>query len=88
MNLFCDVLPQVQRPPQIPEEVPETVDKWLEELGLTDYVDNFHLNGIYCPLAAINLTKRDLQLMGVYMQGHRKKILLSLAAIKESLFRR
>ncbi|XP_050713120.1 uncharacterized protein LOC126996568 isoform X5 [Eriocheir sinensis] len=78
----------VQRPPQIPEEVPETVDKWLEELGLTDYVDNFHLNGIYCPLAAINLNKRDLQLMGVYMQGHRKKILLSLAAIKESLFRR
>lgn len=82
------VFPQVQRPPQVPEEVPETVDKWLEDLGLTDYVDNFHLNGIYCPLAAINLNKRDLQLMGVYMQGHRKKILLSLAAIKESLYRR
>ncbi|KAK8397664.1 hypothetical protein O3P69_004444 [Scylla paramamosain] len=78
----------VQRPPQVPEEVPETVEQWLEGLALTDYVDNFHLNGIYCPLAAINLTKRDLQLMGVYMQGHRKKILLSLAALKESLFRR
>ncbi|XP_045111607.1 uncharacterized protein LOC123504824 isoform X2 [Portunus trituberculatus] len=77
----------MQRPPQVPEEVPETVEQWLEGLALTDYVDNFHLNGIYCPLAAINLTKRDLQLMGVYMQGHRKKILLSLAALKESLFR-
>ncbi|KAG0713893.1 Caskin-1 [Chionoecetes opilio] len=78
----------MQQPPQVPEEVPETVEQWLEGLGLTDYVENFHLNGIYCPLAALNLNKRDLQLMGVYMQGHRKKILLSLTALKESLFRR
>ncbi|XP_069952856.1 caskin-2 isoform X2 [Cherax quadricarinatus] len=78
----------VRRPPPVPEDVPETVQEWLESLGLPDYIENFHQNGIYCPLAALGLTKRDLQLMGVYMLGHRKKILLAIIGLKEALFRK
>ncbi|KAG7172245.1 Caskin-1-like 1 [Homarus americanus] len=78
----------VKRPPPIPDDVPETIQVWLESLGLPDYVENFHQNGIYCPLAALGLTKRDLQLMGVYMLGHRKKILLAIIGLKEALFRK
>ncbi|XP_069175732.1 LOW QUALITY PROTEIN: caskin-2 [Procambarus clarkii] len=78
----------VRRPPPVPDEVPETIQEWLEGLGLPDYVENFHQNGLYCPLAALGLTKRDLQLMGVYMLGHRKKILLAIIGLKEALFRK
>ncbi|CAL4250583.1 unnamed protein product, partial [Meganyctiphanes norvegica] len=45
----------------IPGTVPETSEVWLKSLGLPDYIDHFHQNNIYCPLAAIGLNKRDLQ---------------------------
>lgn len=78
-------LEQVREGIPIPTTVPETSEDWLESLGLPDYIDHFHQNNIYCPLAAIGLNKRDLQVMGIYMQGHRKKILLAIQALKESL---
>ncbi|XP_042883969.1 caskin-1-like isoform X2 [Penaeus japonicus] len=78
----------VKQPPSIPEVVPETCQEWLTSLGLQEYVENFHQNGIYCPLAALGLSKRDLQVMGVYMLGHRKKILLAIAGLKEALLRK
>lgn len=78
----------VKQPPAIPDAVPETCQEWLTALGLQEYVENFHQNGIYCPLAALGLSKRDLQVMGVYMLGHRKKILLAIAGLKEALLRK
>ncbi|XP_071533375.1 uncharacterized protein [Panulirus ornatus] len=78
----------VRKPPPAPEQIPETIEEWLESLALQDYVENFHQNGIYCPLAALGLTKRDLQLMGIYMLGHRKKILLAILGLKEALYRK
>ncbi|XP_066988132.1 caskin-2-like isoform X2 [Macrobrachium rosenbergii] len=78
----------VKRPPPVPDDIPETCEEWLSSMGLEDYIENFHQNGIYCPLAALGLTKRDLQVMGIYMLGHRKKILLAILGLKESLLRR
>lgn len=83
---FLPVFLQVKRPPRVPAEVPETIEEWLRTLNLEDYTENFHQNGLYCPLAAVGLSKRDLQLMGVYMQGHRKKILLALSGLSQALF--
>ncbi|KAL7647960.1 UNVERIFIED_CONTAM: hypothetical protein RMT77_001576 [Armadillidium vulgare] len=74
-------LDQVRRPIQPLESIPETVDEWLDSLSLSEYNEHFKVNSIYCPLAAVGLTKRDLQLMGIYLLGHRKKLVLALSAI-------
>ena len=73
---------------RLPEEVPvvyDTIREWLDSLGLPDYVDHFEQNEIYCPLGALSLTKHDLQYMGIYMLGHRKKILVKLSKLQKSL---
>ena len=60
----------------------ELIEKWLERLGLRQYGSAF-VQADIDPSVLPYLTEADLERLGVSL-GHRKKLLLAIAALTES----
>ena len=60
----------------------ESIEKWLERLGLGQYGSAF-VQADIDPAVLPDLTEADLERLGVSL-GHRKKLLRAIAALSES----
>jgi class 3 adenylate cyclase len=63
--------------------MPATVELWLKEVGLDEYGPAFKENDITLELLT-ELDKDDLKDLGVKSFGHRKLLLIAIAALKSS----
>ena len=59
--------------------MPDSIEKWLEQLGLSQYAGAFAENDIDVEVLP-DLTDEDLEKLGVSM-GHRKKLLRAIEAL-------
>jgi len=59
-----------------------TVSEWLQQLGLAQYAESFERNAVDADLLS-ELTEADLETLGVYALGHRKKLLKAIEALRK-----
>lgn len=52
----------------------QTINKWLDAIGMGRYTDNFLDQGFATPRQILQLTLSDLEGLGIGPIGHRKKI--------------
>lgn len=52
----------------------QTINKWLEAIGMSRYTHNFIDQGFATPRQILDLTLEDLEALGIAPIGHRKKV--------------
>lgn len=52
----------------------QTINKWLQAIGMDKYTSNFVDQGFATPRQILELTESDLEALGIGPIGHRKKI--------------
>src|SRR2546423_8093498 len=57
------------------------IAKWLEKLGMPEYIQRFTDNDIDFTILS-DLTDQDLEKIGVASLGHRRKLLRAIAALE------
>ena len=63
----------------------ETTRQWLEDLGLARYADVFEDNALELDLVR-DLSDSDLEKLGVFLMGHRKKLLRAIGSLATASF--
>ena len=60
------------------------VQRWLDDVGLSQYVQNFADKAVNDESTISTLTDEDLKSIGISILGHRKQLLSAIANLKES----
>lgn len=62
---------------------PSTVNEWLLNLGLPQYIQTFHENGWDSMECVGDITATDLTKMEMTEEGHRERVLKSITDIQQ-----
>jgi len=58
------------------------IERWLFEIQMDRYLANFVDSGYDAPDAVVSMGPGDLEMLGITMHGHRKKLLLAIDKLK------
>jgi len=64
----------------------QTINKWLDAIGMGKYTENFLDKGYATPRQILVLTLEDLEELGVGPIGHRKKIFKAIQNTKAQVY--
>ena len=63
----------------------QTINKWLEAIGMGRYAKNFIEQGFATPRQILLLTNDDLERLGIGALEHRKRILKAINKTREQV---
>ncbi|XP_066926548.1 ephrin type-B receptor 1-B-like [Clytia hemisphaerica] len=66
----------------------QTINKWLDAIGMAKYTENFIEKGYATPRQILSLTLEDLEELGIAPIGHRKKIFKAIQNTKQQVEQR
>ncbi|CAG0885627.1 unnamed protein product [Darwinula stevensoni] len=69
----------------LPDHIPESLNAWLHELGLSEYLPTLLAQGFATVDQVLELQWEDLEEIGISRLGHQKKVMLAIKRMKEIL---
>ena len=64
----------------------QTINKWLEAIGMGRYATHFIGQGFATPRQILLLTDKDLESLGVGILEHRKKIMKAIQNTRDQVY--
>jgi len=78
-HLLDDLAPVMKLDDNLDYTIMQTINKWLEAIGMGRYAANFIEQGFATPRQILLLTMDDLEILGVGPMDHRKRIHKAIA---------